>query len=307
MSDPTTELTPFQTFSQEFRQQKASIEKMLPPGLDLERFMRTALMAIQAKPDLLEADRKSLLLSCMTAAKDGLLCDGKEAALNIYNTKLKVWSDKLNREVEDWVPMVQYLPMVKGIIKVLYATGLIAHIDAAAVYSRDHFRFTRGDDARIEHEPYAGDEEPGPIVAAYAIFRMTNGEVHREVMFKRDLVKVRAAAKTQGVWNKWEDQMSVKSVIKRGSKLLPTDSEALERLLTHDNQAMGYDDRDEAQPAATPAATAAAEPTAPATAALTDERAAQDARRPSRLAGIVSRARQAQPAAQPAIDVPWEQ
>lgn len=218
---------------------KAEIAKALPPGIDPDRFVRTVVTAVQMNEALLYADRRSLFGACMKAAQDGLLPDGREAVLNIYNTKQKIDGR------DEWVPTVQYLPMVRGILKTVRNSGQVNHVDAAAVYAKDQFAFKRGDDPRIEHEPYLGEDDPGLVVAAYIIVKLENGEVHREVMPRRDIEKTRAASKSgdgaNSPWTKWYDQMAIKAVIKRAAKLLPTSSEALDRVIANDNDAMGFD------------------------------------------------------------------
>jgi len=87
----------------------------LPPQIPVEKFIRTTLTAVQMNPDLLQADRRSLLGACMKAAQDGLLLDGREAAPVIFNTK----DGK----------KVQYMPMVGGILK-----KMIANFYAPSVY-----------------------------------------------------------------------------------------------------------------------------------------------------------------------------
>lgn len=268
---------------------RAEIKKALPPDIDPDRFIRTTITAVQMNPDLLGADRRSLMASCMRAAQDGLLPDGREAVLNIYNTKVK------NGNREEWVPTVQYLPMVRGILKTLRNSGEIAHLDAAAVYEKDAFRFVRGDKPSLEHEPYLGEDEPGKIVAAYIVVRMNNGEVHREVMPRRDIEKTRDASKSgngaSSPWTKWYDQMAIKSVIKRAAKLLPTSSDRLDRLIENDNEAMGFEGFNQR---GVDAAEITQQPTTSSAPALTDERTEQGRRRPSRMAGIVDRARTAE-------------
>jgi recombination protein RecT len=216
---------------------KAEIAKALPKDIDADRFIRTVITAVQMNNELIYADRRSLLASCMKAAQDGLMPDGREAVLNIYNTKVKVDG----RDV--WIQMVQYLPMVRGLLKVARNSGEIAHIDAAAVYEKDDFVFERGDDAKIVHRPYLGGEDPGQVIASYMIAKLTNGETHREVMSRRDIEKVREASKASNGpgWSKWYDQFAIKSVIKRGTKLLPQSSDRLNRVIEHDNEAMGFD------------------------------------------------------------------
>lgn len=218
---------------------KAEIAKALPPGIDPDRFIRIAVTSVQMTPDLLYADRRSLFAACMKAAQDGLMPDGREAVLNIYNTKQKVDG----RDV--WLPTVQYLPMVRGILKIMRNTGGVLKTDAAAVYEKDEFSFERGDEPRIVHKPYLGADDPGQIIAAYVIVKLENGEVQREVMPRRDIEKVRAASKSgdgaNSPWTKWYDQMAIKGVIKRVAKLLPTSSENLDRVIQNDNDAMGFD------------------------------------------------------------------
>lgn len=240
MSNDNPQVSPVQQFRGMLEgQMKAEIAKALPAGIDPERFIRTTVTAVQMNPALLDADRRSLLAACMKAAQDGLLPDGREAVLNIYNTKVKDGG----RDV--WVACVQYLPMVRGLLKVARNSGEVASIDAAAVYAKDHFKFTRGDDPRIEHEPYLGEEDRGQVIAAYCIWKLTNGEIHREVMGRADIEKVRAASKASNGpgWTTWYDQFAIKSVIKRATKLLPASSDRLDRLIENDNDAMGFNQR----------------------------------------------------------------
>ncbi len=216
---------------------RVEIEKALPKDIDADRFIRTVVTAVQMNPKLLDADRRSLFGACMKAAQDGLMPDGREAVLNIYSTKVK------GPGGDYWADMVQFLPMVRGLLKAMRNSGEVASVDAAAVYERDHFKFVRGDDPRIEHEPFLGADDPGQVIAAYVIVKLRNGETHREVMSKRDIEKVREASKAPNGpgWSKWYDQFAIKSVVKRAYKLLPSSSDRLDRLIQHDNEAMEFD------------------------------------------------------------------
>src|SRR5690606_20653729 len=148
--------------------------------------------------------------------------------------------------------------------------------------------------------------------AAYVVAKFTNGEIHREVMPRRDIEKTREASKSgngaNSPWTKWYDQMAIKAVIKRAAKLLPTSSDRLDRVIDHDNEAMGFESFNQR---GADAATITQSSSAPA---LTDERAEQNRRRPSRLAGIVEQAKTAErvPAAAglpadeaPTGELPW--
>lgn len=211
------------------------VAKQLPKGIDPDRFIRTAITVVQMNPDLLEANRTSLFGAVMMAAKDGLLPDGREATIQVYNTKMKVGGR------EEWVKIAQYMPMVGGLLMKMYEAGC-TYVDAAAVYEKDHFRFSRGDNPGLEHEPDILSDDPGKVIAAYAIVKLANGEVKREVMPRRDIEKVRGASKAGNGpgWTTWYDQFAIKSVIKRIYKQLPNVSEDLQRLIDHDNEAMGF-------------------------------------------------------------------
>lgn len=215
---------------------KEEIARQLPKGVDPDRFIRTVITVVQMNPDLLAADRTSLFGACMLAAKDGLLPDGREATIQIYNTNVG------SKQSPKWVQKAQYMPMVQGVLKKARNSGEIAYIDAAAVYEKDEFLFERGDNARLMHKPYLGSEDPGPVVCAYMVVKLSNGEIHREVMPRRDIEKVRDASKASSGpgWSNWYDQFAIKAVIKRGAKLLPSSTEEFERVIQHDNDAMGF-------------------------------------------------------------------
>lgn len=204
---------------------------------NVDMFIRVVLNAVLANPELLEADRRSLINSCMRAAQDGLLPDGREAVLNIYNTNVA-----RRNQPADWRKMVQYLPMVGGLVKKMYATGDVLSVDAAAVFANDRFIFRRGDDPKLEHEPTMADD-CGPVICSYAVIKLKSGEIKREVMPKRDIELVRSVSKAgtgeNSPWVKWYDQQAIKSVLKRIYKQLPK-SDAFEQIEASDNHALGF-------------------------------------------------------------------
>src|SRR3990167_4436107 len=57
----------------------------LPPQIPAERFLRVLLTGVQQSPEIIQADRQSLFAAAMRAAQDGLLPDGREAALVVFN------------------------------------------------------------------------------------------------------------------------------------------------------------------------------------------------------------------------------
>lgn len=233
---PDQARNPFEALKRQLEAGKAEFLPLLGQNkANVDKFIRIVLNAVLSNPDLLECDRRSLLNAALKAAQDGLLPDGREAVLNIYNTKVSK-----RGEPDRWVKAAQYLPMVGGLIKKLYESGEVTYVDAACVYQNDRFKFTRGDNSVLEHEPTM-DSDPGDIIAAYCVVKLKNGEVKREVMPRRDIDKVRNASKSKdtGPWVTWFDQQAIKSVIKRIYKQLPK-ADTFESVADADNLASGY-------------------------------------------------------------------
>jgi len=105
----------------ELVQMTATFQAALPKSIPAERFIRTIVTAVQMEPKLLAADRKSLFLACMKAAQDGLLLDGREAGLSVYNDR------------QNGGQTVAYLPMVGGILKKIRQSGEISSVRAHVV------------------------------------------------------------------------------------------------------------------------------------------------------------------------------
>jgi len=204
-------------FEIELAQYEPQFAAALPSHITPEKFRRVVVTAINSNPDLVKADRRSLFTSCIKAAQDGLFPDGRDAALVIFGDK------------------VQYMPMIHGIRKRMRNTGEVKSADAYVVFSKDHFDYELGDNPHIEHKPALIDR--GDAIGAYAIIKLTNGEILREFMSKAEIEKVRAVsrAKSNGPWVSWWEEMARKTVLRRCSKAAP-DSADLDRLLARDEE-----------------------------------------------------------------------
>lgn len=238
------EPSPSETFRDQLGRMGGELQAGLPPHMSVERFMRVVLTAVNENPDLLLADRRSLLASSMRAAQDGLLPDGREGALVVYNTKVPGKGGEKDR----WIKKVQWMPMVAGLLKKARNSGEILSIEAHIVYSKDRFLYVLGDNPRIEHEPNLEADDPGEPRFAYAIAWLKNGGVIREVMTRRQIDQVKAASKNadpdkpNAVWNKWRDEMWRKSAFRRLFKWLPKSAE-MDDLIRRDDEENGLEDR----------------------------------------------------------------
>lgn len=217
------------TFVERLEANTPQIAAVLPAHITAERFKKIVLSAVTQSPDLLKADQRSLFNACVKCASDGLVPDGREAALVVFNTNQRrkddqgVWRD-------NWVKLAQYMPMVRGLVKLARQSGDIAQISAQCVYAEEvkqgRFKLTYGDSEAMHHEPILFGER-GPMVLVYASVTFKDGGVQREFLNMDDLAKIRAVSRSKdkegrptGPWKDWFEEMAKKSAIRRLSKYL---------------------------------------------------------------------------------------
>lgn len=198
----------------QIQQMEDKFAAALPAHIPAARFVRVALSAL-ANPSLAKAKesaagRKSVFDACLRAASDGLLVDGREAALVLYGDK------------------VQYMPMVAGLMKKARNSGEMASIVAQCVYSADTFQVDYVTDGPpIMHRP-ALAEDRGEFVCAYAVARLKDGTwTQPEVMTRGEIeaVRARSRAKNAGPWVTDWTEMARKTVIRRASKYWPSSTD----------------------------------------------------------------------------------
>lgn len=187
------------------------LAQALPQNVTLDRFTRVTLTAVQQNPEVITADRQSLYNSVIRCAQDGLLPDGREAALVVFNQK----GEK----------KVQYMPMVGGLRKVSAKHGIT--LNAFVVYANDEFDYELGEAPHVHHKPPRLDQERGEPIGAYATATDRDGRLicPPEVMSRGEIEKVRNVSRAKdsqyGPWVNWWDQMARKTVARRLFKQLP--------------------------------------------------------------------------------------
>lgn len=233
-----TERNPIALFQRQLEDRANDIRAALPAHITPDRFQRTVMTAVAQNPDLLKADRQSLILACYKAAQDALLPDGREAALVTFNTRQKIdgqWTT---------VKQVQYMPMVYGLRKKILQSGGVVSLEVNVVYraevEKGTFLYEVGIEPPLRHRPSLDltDEEmdDSQIVAAYSIATMSDGSKSYEVMRRSEINKVRAMSQTgatgrtdrqgnaiqpKGPWVDWFAEMAKKTVMRRHAKTLP--------------------------------------------------------------------------------------
>ena len=245
MTESTQALSPAAQFHQAFTKMESQFSLALPKHMPVERFMRVVLTAVNASPDLLNADRQSLFESAMKAAQDGLLPDGREGALVVYNTKIP----GKNGAPDRWIKKVQWMPMVAGIMKKARNSGEIALITAGCVWGGDKFRYWIDDEGEhIFYEP-GEKQDTNVFVKAFAMAKLKDGTVYALPLSPADVDKVRAASKAKDgpAWRNWYDQMAQKAAIRRLAKRLPMSSD-LDDLIRRDDELYDFGNAEERAP-----------------------------------------------------------
>lgn len=222
-------ISPVEELGKALSQMEGQFKLALPDHVPVEKFVRTVLTAVQGNKDLMSADKNTLFAACLECATDGLLPDGREAAIVPFRSK--------DRGLE-----ATYMPMVGGLLKMMRNSGEIATIVPNIVCENDEFDYWIDEDGEhIKHRPKL-DGNRGELTHAYVIARMKDGSKTFEVMSKNEIEQVREAskAKTSGPWTEWYGEMAKKTVIRRISKRLAMSTE-IEQVVRRDDRLYDLD------------------------------------------------------------------
>ena len=206
------------------------IRAVLPPGINADRFVQTALSAYNRTPELQSCTPGSVIQSFIRAAEIGLMPNTAHghAYLMVFNSKQKDGS---------WLKEAQLVIGYKGYVYMATKYGIFSAVDSRDVYARDHFEVIYDPEARMIHRPYMGDEDRGPLTHVYAYGRLKTGGVLFEVMSRRQVEEVRDATmkgdKLNPTWRNWFTEMAKKTVLRRFLKDQPCD-DALAKALEYD-------------------------------------------------------------------------
>ncbi len=142
---------------------EGEIKNALPAYLPVEKFIRTALTAINSNPKLANCTQESLLAAIMNSAQLGLEFNTPlgEAYLIPYENKKK------------GITTVNFQIGYQGLLKLAYNTGQFKRITAREVRENEIFDFDYGT-GEITHKPcLTGDS--GDVIGYYAIYQTKDG------------------------------------------------------------------------------------------------------------------------------------
>jgi len=191
---------------------KAGLAAALPKHMNPDRIVRVALTAAVKTPALYECVPESVYEALLNASQLGLEPNGRDAYLVPF---------KDNRA---GVMKCQLMPGYKGLVQLAYRSGQIDSFTAKAVYQKDHFVFRYGLHEDLDHVPCTEDD-PGPLVYAWAMVRFRAGGYKFVVLNRRDIARRRACSKTanrsDSPWSTHPEAMWAKSAVHELAKWIP--------------------------------------------------------------------------------------
>ena len=211
---------------------KQNFKSILPDHVHVDKFKAVVITAVQRKPDLLTLNRASLFVACQDCAKDGLIPDGREAALIPSKGK------------------VRYSPMVAGITKKARNSGEILTIDAIVVCENDDYdSWVDEKGQHFKHRKLrSGDRGKDVMTYAYAITK--DGGFYFEEINEEQMAAIEkcCTAKTTPWKGPFRSEMKRKSALHRLCKYRLPSSTDLIGVISRDNDMYDLDDPAEEQP-----------------------------------------------------------
>lgn len=193
---------------------KGEIQNALPSYLPTDKFIRTALTAINTTPKLAECTQDSLLAAIMNSAQLGL-----EFNTPLGESYLIPYENK-----REGITTVNFQIGYQGLLKLAYNTGQFKRITAREVKENEDFYINYGT-GEVKHEPcLTGDS--GDVIGYYAIYQTKDGGQDVFYMSKADAEKYgRTYSKSYNFnsspWQSNFDAMAKKSCLIQVLKYAP--------------------------------------------------------------------------------------
>lgn len=180
---------------------RARIVPFLPKGVDLERVIASAQLAVMQNPAIGECEPASIVLSAAKIAQWGL---------DIGTTAYLVPYGKTCNAVPDY----------RGLVDLVVRSGAARHVEARVVREGDTFEYEYGTTKRIRHIPKANST--APITHAYAIVTLRFQDFDFVVLDREEIEGVRGKSKQ---WSRGTLEQhpwyAKKTAVRRVVNLLP--------------------------------------------------------------------------------------
>ena len=201
---------------------EGEIKNALPAYLPVEKFIRTALTAINSNPKLASCSQESLLAAIMNSAQLGL-----EFNTPLGEAYLIPYGNKVNFQLG-----------YQGLLKLAYNTGQFKRITAREVRENEDFDINYGT-GEISHKPcLTGDS--GDVIGYYAIYQTKDGGQDVFYFSKADAERYGrtfSQSYNSGPWKTNFDAMAKKSALIQVLKYAPKaiESQTLVQATNFDN------------------------------------------------------------------------
>lgn len=217
------------TLKEYIEAKRPEIAAMLPSHVNIDRFLKSALLAVARNKRLQECTSMSLLTAVVNAAELGLDFTPARRAAHLVPFK----NNKTN------TMEAQFMPGFIGLMDLVRNTGKVKDIQAHVVHEKDEFDIEYGSNMRLFHKPTL-DDDSGKMVGAYCIATLQDGTKAFEFMKKSeiDAIRKRSKAANDGPWVTDYNEMARKTVVRRLCKYLPS-SPDLDKAIEADNRAIG--------------------------------------------------------------------
>jgi len=211
-------------------EKRTDIRAMLPTHVNVERFMKSALLAVARDKGLQDCTPLSLLAAVINAAELGL--DFVPSKGHAYLIPFKNHG-KLE---------AQFMPGYRGLIDLAKRSRVVTKIEAHLVCEKDQFELVFGTESKLYHKPYL-QGAPGAVIGAYAVAFFSSAGPQFEFMRLDEIkaIQVRSKAGGSGPWNTDWNEMARKTVVRRIFKYLPS-SPDIEKAIEADNRTVGLVD-----------------------------------------------------------------
>ena len=198
-----------------FGSMQHELMKVLPKAISPVMLIRTAITALQRQPTLFQCTSRSLCGCLMEVGQLGLTLDA-----NLGHAWLVPFNNRKTgkKEAQLQIGYKGMILMGKDAVDVIF--------EMEVVYEGEAFKYTRGMNATITHEPPIDRQtDAAKIVAAYAIAYFPDGRTKFEVM-SRDAIEIirKRAPSARGRSSPWDSdygEMSKKTVLRRLFKTIP--------------------------------------------------------------------------------------
>lgn len=211
-------LTPQDEICQTIATYEPQFKASLPPQIPSAKFIRVAQTAIRQNPALADLDRASLYAAFHKCAADGLIPDGREAAIVPFGKT------------------ATYMPMIQGICKKARNSGEIKTINAQIVYKNDVYEHWIDESGEhFKHVPARGERGEASLV--YAFCQTKDEGVFFEELSMDDIAAIEKMSRQKGgPWNgPFRTEMMRKSAIRRLLKYRVPSSTDVDEIIRADD------------------------------------------------------------------------